>query len=85
MGADFRDAIISGLATMGALPGAKDFENVSIAKAEEQARIIAESIIDELSDSEIENKEAKINELSKKEVVALIAYLQRLGTDTTKK
>jgi cbb3-type cytochrome oxidase cytochrome c subunit len=27
------------------------------------------------------NKEAKIKELKKRELVALIAYLQRLGTD----
>jgi cytochrome c oxidase cbb3-type subunit I/II len=63
------------------VPYAEGFENEAIKLAEVQAKTIAANIVEELSGSKTVNKESKIEKLSKKEVVALIAYLQRLGTD----
>lgn len=63
------------------VPYAEGFENIAIQEAEKQAKEIATNIVYELSISKEGNKDKQIEELSKKEVVALIAYLQRLGTD----
>jgi cytochrome c oxidase cbb3-type subunit I/II len=50
---------------------------------EVQAEAIARDIVENMPSDVLKriNKEAKIKELKKRELVALIAYLQRLGTD----
>jgi cytochrome c oxidase cbb3-type subunit I/II len=53
-------------------PYAKDFEKYAITNAQEQAQKIAKNLADQgVKDAQIEDKE----------IVAVIAYLQRLGTD----
>jgi cbb3-type cytochrome oxidase cytochrome c subunit len=48
-----------------------------------QAHEIAVDIVANTPKSALKgvNKEAKIREIEKKEIVAIIAYLQRMGTD----
>ncbi|HIP31448.1 MAG TPA: cytochrome-c oxidase, cbb3-type subunit I [Crocinitomicaceae bacterium] len=77
---------IKAMQTLG-VPYPVGFEMEAKAKAEKQAMRIAKNIAkdlyDNLPDAEKKNfdVEAKTNELKTKEIVALIAYLQRLGTD----
>ncbi len=67
-------AKIKAMRTLG-VPYPDGYEDIAIAEAEKQANEIAKSLAD-----------AKIKTSSDKEIIALIAYLQRLGTDikTTK-
>jgi len=73
-------AKINALRIVG-VPYAEGYQDQAIADAETQAKVIAANIIGDISKATGDKKTAKIDELSKKEVVALIAYLQRLGTD----
>ncbi|RFS18196.1 cytochrome-c oxidase, cbb3-type subunit I [Emticicia sp. C21] len=67
-------AKIKAMRTLG-VPYPDGYEDIAVAEAEKQANEIAKSLAD-----------AKIKTNSDKEIIALIAYLQRLGTDikTTK-
>lgn len=67
-------AKIKAMRTLG-VPYPEGYEDIAVADAEKQANEIARSLAD-----------AKIKTSSDKEIIALIAYLQRLGTDirTTK-
>jgi cytochrome c oxidase cbb3-type subunit I/II len=67
-------AKIKAMRTLG-VPYPAGYEDIAVAEAEKQANEIAKSLAD-----------AKIKTSSDKEIIALIAYLQRLGTDikTTK-
>ncbi|MFM7401858.1 MAG: cbb3-type cytochrome c oxidase subunit II, partial [Bacteroidota bacterium] len=59
------------LRTLGT-PYPRDFEKYAVQNAQEQALKVAKNLADQgVKDSGLENKE----------IVALIAYLQRLGTD----
>ena len=71
---------INTLRTVG-VPYEEGFEDISISEAEKQALVIANNIISDISKATGEKKSKKVENLSKTEVVALIAYLQRLGTD----
>jgi len=71
---------ISALRSIG-VPYEEGLEEKAEGLAIEQARGIASNIISDLFKLEGAKKEAAIDNLSKKEVVAIIAYLQRLGTD----
>jgi cytochrome c oxidase cbb3-type subunit I/II len=67
-------AKISALRTLGT-PYPRDFENYAISNAQEQAKQIAQKLASEgVKDAGIEESE----------MVAIIAYLQRLGTDIKK-
>ncbi len=57
-------------------PYPHNYENEAVDKLKAQAKIIAKSIVEELAEEEID-----LEVLETKEIVALIAYLQRLGTD----
>lgn len=57
------------------------FEEDAERLAKLQAKQIATNIITDLSKLKGDKKDKSIENLSKKEVVAIIAYLQRLGTD----
>ena len=64
-------AKITALRTLGT-PYPKDFEKYAVSNAQEQAQKIARSLKEQgVKDQQIEDKE----------IVAIIAYLQRLGTD----
>jgi cytochrome c oxidase cbb3-type subunit I/II len=64
-------AKITALRTLGT-PYARDFEQYAISNAQEQAKKVAKNLADQgVKDSGLESKE----------IVAIIAYLQRLGTD----
>ncbi len=77
-------AKINAMRTLG-VPYPKGFEDSAIMHAQNQAKIIAENIVNELSTKSSDKKASKIEKLSQKEVVAIIAYLQRLGTDISVK
>lgn len=63
---------VSAMRTLGA-PYPEGYEQQAVADAEKQAEGIVKNL-----------KDAKINTTKDKEIVALIAYLQRLGTDIKK-
>jgi cytochrome c oxidase cbb3-type subunit I/II len=72
---------INAMRTLG-VPYKKGYEKQAVADAKKQAEEVATRITNELAGLvKGIDKEAKIAELKNKEIVALIAYLQRLGTD----
>lgn len=73
---------IRAMQTLG-VPYPKGFDKLAQADAEEQALEIATNIIDELPIEFTKgmDKKAEINKLKRKDIIALIAYLQRLGVD----
>lgn len=73
---------ISAMRTLG-VPYEEGYEEKALADLNEQAEGIAIRIVDGVlvGDEPEDQKIAEINKLKTKEVVALIAYLQRLGTD----
>ena len=60
---------IKAMRTLG-VPYPEGYENIAVAEAEKQATQIAKNLA-----------EAKVKTSPDKEIIALIAYLQRLGTD----
>lgn len=73
---------ISAMQTLG-VPYAKGYEKMALKDLQKQAEVVASDIINNLP-KELQkglNKSAEINKLKSKEIVALIAYLQRLGSD----
>ncbi len=68
----------------------KNYDQRAVADMHEQALPIAEDIINDLLNSTTDdlkasmNKEQLVNDLKTKEIIAVIAYLQRLGTDIKK-
>lgn len=77
---------IAAMRKMG-VPYKKGYEATAMSDLRTQARAIAEEIVvtnmSKLPKSELKhfNKEAEIQKLQQREIVALIAYLQRVGTD----
>ena len=72
---------ISAMRTLG-VPYPEGFESKAKEEAEKQALIIATDIVETISKKVPGmNKKAEIAKLKNKEIIALIAYLQRLGTD----
>jgi cytochrome c oxidase cbb3-type subunit I/II len=73
---------INAMRTLG-VPYKKGYEKQALKDLQAQAKVIAEDIVKNMPAETLKNinKEAKVNELKQKEIVALIAYLQRLGTD----
>jgi cytochrome c oxidase cbb3-type subunit I/II len=61
------------------VPYEEGYENKVLEDMDKQATGIAESILKDLKKGEYSSD--KVNELKKKEIIALIAYLQRLGSD----
>lgn len=74
---------INALRTVG-VPYAEGYEDLAIKDAEAQAEMIAQGLKDNgfgvINDEE---KGVTYNITSKKQIIALIAYLQRVGTDIT--
>ncbi|MDB4089304.1 cytochrome-c oxidase, cbb3-type subunit I [Flavobacteriales bacterium] len=73
-------AKIGALRTVG-VPYPEGFEEDAERLAKLQAKGIANNIISDLFKVKGDKKERAVESLSKKEVVAMIAYLQRLGSD----
>jgi cytochrome c oxidase cbb3-type subunit I/II len=73
---------INAMRTLG-VPYAKGYENKALADLQKQATEIATDIINNQPAEILKtvNVKAEIAKLEKKEIVALIAYLQRLGKD----
>jgi cytochrome c oxidase cbb3-type subunit I/II len=69
------------------VPYPAGYENQALADLQKQAKEIAKALTTDIYNKlpkEVQktfNKEEEIAKLEKKEIVALIAYLQRLGTD----
>lgn len=73
---------IEAMQTFG-VPYAKGYSSKALADLKKQAHVIAEDIVNNMPAIALKgtSKEAKIKEIESKEVIALIAYMQRLGTD----
>jgi cytochrome c oxidase cbb3-type subunit I/II len=73
---------IEAMQTFG-VPYSKGYSSKALADLKKQARVIAEDIVNNMPAIALKgtSKEAKIKEIESKEVIALIAYMQRLGTD----
>lgn len=76
------DEKIRAMQTLG-VPYEKGYDKKAKADAEAQALEIATDIVNNMPEEVKKgmNLKAKINEIKQKEIIALIAYLQRLGTD----
>jgi len=76
------DRKIRAMQTLG-VPYEKGYDKKAKADAEAQALEIATDIVNNMPEEVKKgmNIKAKIDEIKRKEVIALIAYLQRLGTD----
>jgi cytochrome c oxidase cbb3-type subunit I/II len=73
---------IKAMRTLG-VPYKEGYENEAMKDLNQQALEIATDLVNNMPKEILKgiDKEAKIKELQKKEIVAMIAYLQRLGTD----
>lgn len=63
------------------VPYPNGYDKIALADVEKQAKAIAKNLSDDKSLEVWADAEVEPNEIDKKEIVALIAYLQRLGTD----
>jgi cytochrome c oxidase cbb3-type subunit I/II len=73
---------IRAMQTLG-VPYPKGYDKLAMKDLEKQAHEIAKDIVENTPKSALKgvNKESKIKEIEKKEIIAMIAYLQRMGTD----
>lgn len=73
---------IEAMQTLG-VPYPKGYSTKALADLKKQAHNIAEDIVNNMPKIALKGttKEAKIKEIENKEVIALIAYMQRLGSD----
>ena len=73
---------IRAMQTLG-VPYKKGYDKLALKDLEAQALVIATDVVNNLPKEVLKtlNKEQEINKLKKKEVIAMIAYLQRLGMD----
>jgi cytochrome c oxidase cbb3-type subunit I/II len=73
---------IAAMRKMG-VPYAAGYENKAIGDLKKQAHIIAVDIVNSMLPIALKGttKEAKVKEIESKEIIAMIAYLQRLGMD----
>jgi cytochrome c oxidase cbb3-type subunit I/II len=76
---------INAMRTLG-VPYAKGYDKIALKDLEAQALVIATDIVNNLPKDVLANMDEKaaIANIQKKEIVALIAYLQRMGTDIKK-
>ncbi len=76
---------INAMRTLG-VPYKEGYEKVAMKDLEKQALEIATDIVENLPKEMLKNidKKSEIKKMQKKEIVALIAYLQRMGTDIKK-
>jgi cytochrome c oxidase cbb3-type subunit I/II len=83
---DLLEKKINAMRTLG-VPYKKGYEKEALKDLQSQAEIIATDVVNEIikdlpkSVAKNYNKEAEIKKMQKKEIIAMIAYLQRLGTD----
>ncbi len=73
---------ISAMRKLG-VPYMPGYEDIAMEELNKQSRVIAEDIVKNMPEMALNgmSPEAKTKELQQKEIIALIAYLQRLGTD----
>lgn len=73
---------INAMRTLG-VPYPEGYEKIALKDVEVQSKIIAEDIVKSMPEVALSgmSAEAKVKDLQQKEIIALIAYLQRLGTD----
>lgn len=76
------DRKIRAMQTLG-VPYPKGYDKIALADLKKQAHIIAEDIVNNTQKVALKgkSKKAAIKEIEDKEVIAMVAYLQRLGTD----
>jgi cytochrome c oxidase cbb3-type subunit I/II len=73
---------IRAMQTLG-VPYAIGYDKIALKDLETQAERIAKDVVNNLPKEVLAsiNKDEEVNKLKKKEVIAMIAYLQRLGMD----
>ncbi|WP_300666438.1 cytochrome-c oxidase, cbb3-type subunit I [Fluviicola sp.] len=73
---------ISAMRKLG-VPYKPGYEDIAMEELNKQAHVIAEDIVKNMPEMALNgmNPETKVKELQQKEIIALIAYLQRIGTD----
>ncbi|MDR0800966.1 cytochrome-c oxidase, cbb3-type subunit I [Fluviicola sp.] len=73
---------ISAMRKLG-VPYKPGYEDIAMKELNKQAQTIAEDVVKNMPKIALNgmSEEAKIKELQQKEIIALIAYLQRIGTD----
>ncbi|MNJ85307.1 hypothetical protein D3C87_27770 [compost metagenome] len=73
---------ISAMRKLG-VPYMPGYEDIAMEELNKQSRVIAEDIVKNMPEMALNgmSPETKTKELQQKEIIALIAYLQRLGTD----
>jgi cytochrome c oxidase cbb3-type subunit I/II len=78
----FIEKKIRAMRTLG-VPYKKGYDKQALKDLEAQAEVIATDVVNNLPKEVLKgiNKNEEINKLKKKEVIAMIAYLQRLGID----
>jgi cytochrome c oxidase cbb3-type subunit I/II len=76
------DRKIRAMQTLG-VPYPKGYDKIALKDLRKQAHEIAVDIVENTPKSALKgvNKQGKIKEIEKKEIIAIIAYLQRMGTD----
>lgn len=77
---------IRAMQTLG-VPYKKGYDKIAVADLKAQAKIVAEDIVNTTPKQALigVNKAALVRDIQDKEIVAVIAYLQRLGVDITVK
>lgn len=65
------------------VPYKPGYEDIALEELNKQSKVIAEDIVKNMPKMALNgmSPEAKVKELQQKEIIALIAYLQRIGTD----
>jgi cytochrome c oxidase cbb3-type subunit I/II len=73
---------IRAMQTLG-VPYPKGYDQKAVKDLNAQAEVIATDIVNSMLPIALKGttKEAKVKEIKNKEIIALIAYMQRLGTD----
>ena len=73
---------ISAMRKLG-VPYKPGYEDIAMEELNKQSHVIAEDIVKNMPKMALNgmSPEAKVKELQQKEIIALIAYLQRIGTD----
>jgi len=75
---------IRAMQTLG-VPYKKGYDKKAVADLKAQAKLVAEDIVNTTPKQALlgVNKAALVKDIQQKEIVAVIAYLQRLGVDIT--
>jgi cytochrome c oxidase cbb3-type subunit I/II len=79
---DLTEKKINAMRTLG-VPYPERYAAIAVSDLKKQALVIATDIVSNIPGQKLSEsqKQEKINSIVNKEIIAMIAYLQRLGTD----